>query len=185
MNRHILIILEGCDNSGKTTLAQNIEKVTNASTYKFTRTPKDDTDLSFEKLKTHYTTFVETISQTKCYYHIADRLHLSQMVYSIKRGRDMLTDPWFQQFEREFVMPLQHILVLCDPPQDVVESRMKVRGDDYIKIQEIPLIMQRYKLAFEKSILDKMIVDTSKNPFGCAMDVIDAANKWKPRVRQW
>lgn len=185
MQRHILIILEGVDCSGKSTLAKDIEKVTNASIYKFSRTPKDDTELTFEKLKTHYSTFIETISQTKSYYHIADRLHLSQMVYSIKRGKDMIDDLWFQQFEREFIMPLQHILVLCSPPQNVVEERMKLRGDDYIKIQEIPILMQRYKEAFEKSMLDKIAIDTSKNSFTCAMEVVDYANKWKPRVRTW
>lgn len=128
----MLIILEGCDATGKTTLANMLAPLLNAQIVHSTaETPND------------YRYFEELLGASEYTNIIADRFCYSQFVYQDSEHRP-LTE--YMKFKDEW--EVLHILecnllrnnakvIYCYADAGVIAERMIVRGEDPIAIDEI------------------------------------------------
>lgn len=156
-----VMIVEGCDLSGKTYAIERIGKYFNSGiTIKNNYKPKTSEDST--KLLLHYWNIVGLIQKTKSdTLTILDRFHLSQQVYSILRNVDEMYDPEIEHLEN-FLMKQNYLLLYIDTPLPLLLERYEERGDEHIKRVQLALLKKRYDVAFKNSKLTKMAIDTTK-----------------------
>jgi hypothetical protein len=105
----MIVLLEGCDGSGKTTLGRRIETEFNMP-YMHVSSPKGDADVFIH----HYLPAMEA------HENVIDRLHWSEDVYgAVNRGGSGLTAQEFGFIDG--ILHSKHTLViLCTPPLSAV-----------------------------------------------------------------
>lgn len=132
----MLIILEGCDATGKTTLANMLAPLLNAQiVHSTTETPND------------YRYFEELLRASEYTNIIADRFCYSQFVYQDSEHRPLkLVSDEYMTFKNEW--EVLHMLecqmlryntkvIYCYADAGVVAERMIARGENPIAIDEI------------------------------------------------
>lgn len=168
----MLIIVEGCDKSGKTTLSNALIKKFPGLVIKITDRPKDASPQQRNKIKGHYREVLSLVSQSKKFEFIfLDRFYPSEMVYSVKRGYEAMEDKDLQDIEK-VVKSMDHLLVFCNPGKDAIIERIRKEADDYVTEEEDLLMLGRYQHFFERTSLNKIEVDTSK-PLDQLIKIID------------
>lgn len=118
----MLIILEGPDGAGKTTLANQFKD------YKYVHHGLYRDDNQFELIERYAQSIHKAEDNT-----IIDRCYLSELVYGrVKRGKSRLGDTG--------LLLLQALCkandvreIICLPPKDVVMANWSEKKDDYIK----------------------------------------------------
>ena len=160
-----IIIFEGVDCSGKSSLANKLsKKVKNGILIKSNYKP-DSSNTS--EIKKQYLKILLSINNsiwTQDEYIILDRYHLSQVVYSIMRGHDDLDDPWYNWFESNLCLGKNDAcLIWVDEPEHVIISRLNGRGDEHIKEEDVHMLRERYAKAYARSNLPKIKVDSNIN----------------------
>ena len=133
----MLIILEGVDGAGKTTFAKELlHEMHGEATIRHLGPPEGDP-------------LVECLQALRGYrprrqkHLIIDRLHLGELIYGpIYRGESKLDGNTGVIEQR--INTLGGLLVHMDVPLDVIEERVGVRGDDYVKMKDLAQIHRRY-----------------------------------------
>lgn len=138
----MLILLDGVDCSGKTTLANALEKKLHKRGIKVTR-------LAHKKPKKHPLVYFteglidyvpggeETI--------ICDRLHLSNRIYGqLLDGEDLLGISG-QRFMDEFLIKRGALLVHMTASPETIRERLNTRGDDILKPEHVDVVIRRYR----------------------------------------
>lgn len=120
----MLIVLEGSDGAGKTTLAEKLaEALPGPVGRQSFRAPTGDPLQEYES-------FLRRVALTPEASYIVDRMHWSEMVYgTIFRPNDHMSEGSFRHLE----MVLQGqggLTVLLDPPAEELRQRLHDRGDD-------------------------------------------------------
>ena len=140
----MIILLEGPDCAGKTTLARHIEKKFGFSYFK--------ESLSYqERLSFGYDSFVhyeDTIKQIRDYiknqkkYVVCDRFHLGEIVNPIirKDGRRPLTHFEIKQLEKDFLRD-SCLLISCLPPISFMKEKYATRGEDVASVYDIQYLL--------------------------------------------
>jgi len=151
----VVIIIEGTDLAGKSTVIEKLAKQfknLNTLIIKNCLKPADLTET--ENIYEHYRTII-----TMCLVHkqtygddsiiLLDRFYPSQLVYSYLRGRDELEDYEVGEGDGEEIEDLllklfdvRLIRVAADP--EVLEKRFIERGDEHVDINQIYELDKRY-----------------------------------------
>ena len=156
----MLIIVEGADGSGKTTLVKEISKKFNFEYYKESLTYAQRLSSDYDGYK-HYFELLEMLRFSSKNY-VCDRLHLGDFVNPLiyKDGRDPLT---FEQIEQiEFGIKENAILIGAIADKNFIRDSLSIRGDDIAEPQNIKYMNYLYKLAFDlSSIKNKILWDVS------------------------
>ena len=138
----MLIVLEGCDGVGKTTVARNLAKVMDARIVHCTaKTPND------------YKFFKSIIDAAKYQNIIADRFCYGQFVYQNEKERH-LTHAELVQLELDMLEAGAKVIHV-HAPVDEVERRLRYRSEKTeLSVEEI---MDRFTDVFEHSLEQPML----------------------------
>lgn len=141
----MLVVLEGCDGAGKSTLAEFLAKLLNADIVHCTaETPND------------YGFFYNIIEVAKTRNIIADRFCYGQFVYQEKDERK-LSKSALRMLETR-MLEANSKVILVTAPEDIIIARLASRGE----ITHMPVkdILSRFEKVMSKSILPVMRYDT-------------------------
>lgn len=121
----MLIILEGPDGAGKTTLA---EKIAKSSKYMLLHRSKPKTEEEKQNMMAEYLQVIRSGKNM-----IFDRCWYSEMVYGrIMRDDSCITYPEMYELER-LLLKCGAILIYCTDKPETLWKRCGDRGEDYIK----------------------------------------------------
>ena len=155
--QNIGIILEGADQSGKSTLAQKLSDLTGHSVLHFDPPKKGTTDFYAE-----YTNFLNMGGRP-----IVDRNYMSEMVYGkLFRGGSGVTDIVKKQIETT-LWNQNYVLVLCHRRNFNFEERKEMY--DQSQIMEV---RKEFLDQFEDIALPKIVVDPFSWP-KCLWQITD------------
>jgi thymidylate kinase len=146
----MLIVLEGCDGTGKTTLANNIAKVTGADIIHCTSTTQNDWNF-----------FDTIIGLAKTHDIIADRFMYGQFVYQQAWEREKkgwLTDRDFVNLELKMMASNAKVFHVMAPINEI-RRRLEARGE---LVPNLSSILTGFASVFEKSLLPIRVIDTTK-----------------------
>lgn len=125
----MLIIVEGVDGAGKTTLVNRLAAAI----------PFQDPDI-FHTLNPppgrhpilHYTHALDTYRPGSGAHRILDRFHWSEAVYSpLRRGLQSMPDHVFRALE-DVLLSLGAIVIFCDAPVHIIRRRIESRCRDTV-----------------------------------------------------
>jgi dephospho-CoA kinase len=135
------IILEGCDLTGKTTLANYLSEKLHYPIVKFS-SPKND---PYES----YVNALMTAQPT-----IFDRLYIGECVYGpIKRSKSYLSNERVMEIET-LASQFETFNIYTVDTTENIKERYKERGDSYINEDEIESIVSEYEKQIQKSGLN-------------------------------
>lgn len=143
----MLIVLEGCDGTGKSTLAGFLAQLLNAEVIHCTsRTPND------------FNFFWSIVEASKERNIIADRFCYGQFVYQEPRER-RLSEANLRTLELSMLHAGAKV-VLVTAPSETVEARLAARGE----ITSVPVceLLCRFKSVMAESLLPVAVYDTTK-----------------------
>lgn len=120
----MIIIIEGADGSGKTTLAEKLAKQTG---FELVHRSQPKTEEEKAKMLDMYTTTIKSGKNM-----IFDRCWYSEMVYGpIMRDASVISYPKMYELER-LLTRRGALLIYCKDTPEILWHRCKTRGEDYI-----------------------------------------------------
>lgn len=143
----MIIIIEGADGVGKTTAVNMLWRVIMLEQGVEPRIlhrgpPQRDplleytVDLEFDELNE---------------WTICDRWHWGELIYGpLYRNASLLSGAGHVAID-EFLARRGALLIHLDAPTDVVLERVRERGDDYVRLEDIPRIIREYRLLAERN----------------------------------
>lgn len=147
----MLIVLEGCDGSGKTTLANKLAAILDAEIiHCTTETPND------------YSFFSQIIAMAEKRNIIADRFCYGQFVYQKPEERKLDSVDLYHLELYMMNTGARVLYVDCDEP--IMKKRLGDRGE--VTMKPIKDIRRIYEEVFSKSILPITNIDTSRPELG-------------------
>lgn len=158
----MLIIVEGPDGCGKTTLAKKISEKFNFEYYKESLSYNQRLSSDYNGYK-HYFELLEMLRLSGKNY-VCDRLHLGDFVNPLiyKDGREPLTIN--QIHEIELCIKEESILIGSIADYKFIVESLSIRGDDVAEPKNIKYMSYLYKLAFDFStIKNKFLWDVSED----------------------
>lgn len=162
-HKPLVMIIEGCDLSGKSTLVHELGKEYPGIVIKVTKRPlnkKKEEIIEFTKYMNSILGFINHNRQTKMI--ILDRFFPSELVYSlVKRGYEAFGDGHYREMEK-VIRAMDHLYIYCNPGYDTLVQRLKDRGDDHIIEEDIRELSNRYEKFFRETKMNKVKLDTSK-----------------------
>lgn len=142
------IILIGSDGAGKSTVAQELQKVLGYPV------EHHGSVKSYEDGKHEYFSNIEKIN----YSVIKDRFHEGEQVYApIYRG---YTADYFPELEKALLHKFSPLLVQIQPPFEVILKRIEERGEDFVKPEHFRYAYDKIDEIYENSNLPKMKIDS-------------------------
>jgi len=147
-----IIVLEGADASGKSTLAKKLVEAFNGEYVKFSQPVKPPYE--------EYLHFLLNHDQSKTY--ILDRFMYGELVYGpIFRGAagfSMLDLNYLEMV----LMRFNHIVIHCQVDLSHNLKKLSERGDDFVKLNQVEDIRLRYKAVFDHALIEQFIYDWTK-----------------------
>lgn len=128
-----MIILEGCDGTGKSFLAASL-----AIRFPWMVSFKDK---HHRQGVERYVDFLqEDLTQT-----IWDRFHLGEVVYPkvLQDGRGVLSLSDWDMLELRLI-DYKTVVVHCVVPEEIIRSNLMTRGDDLIQVEQVTKIVLGY-----------------------------------------
>lgn len=158
------IIIEGCDKTGKTTLANRLSEMLEMPIKKFSAPTGDP-----------FPEYMKFLIDTK-QPHIIDRFYLGENVYGpLKRGASQL------DFRRNRIIEMTCKLlgtfnILADGDVETIAEAFEKEKETFVTAEEIPQIVQ----GFRKQVVDSMLI---WNRYKISEDSLDQmlglAEEWK------
>lgn len=153
----MLILFEGLDKVGKSTLIKNFNDLSGIEIFK---NPIKPTKGMYDRGFVNGIYFGAYESARVGHKDlIFDRSHVTELAYAeVKRGYKPKKKFWLDWEEAN-----QHhvIIVYIDAPLDLVKKRFKEDKEEYVKEKEIELIAKKYEEYFKKSKLSLIYIDGS------------------------
>lgn len=152
ISKNMLIIIEGCDGTGKTTLANKLIEDFKFSYNKENKPPYDG-----------FKYYIDRATSFKSGDNIIlDRFHLGEIVYpSIKKDRTPL-DLTKQHLIERALIPQNTLLILGKTSKDFIINTFNTRGETYVNEDEIDEIVRLFDIHYKESFLNKIIYDVEK-----------------------
>lgn len=139
----MLIILEGLDKCGKTTLANYIVEKYNFKYIHFGQPKKNAFD--------EYMEFLNEITKDENY--VIDRFHLGEPTYGVVyRKKSSINKGQLAKIEKR-INELDGILIYCYDSVDNIEKRFIEDKEDFTKKEDIEKLLQLYKEQLKRSKL--------------------------------
>lgn len=161
------ILIEGSDGAGKTTTIDILKEVLDMPVVKGS---------TFEHAA-HGNEFLfnKFYSFTDLDNYIFDRTHISNRVYAqLYKDYSILT-PEQMKLAEEKLKP-KSLLFYLFADLDVVIERVSNRGDDYVELDMIKKIRDKYEKVLSETSLDVIRIDTTnKNPHEVAKEIVSYA----------
>jgi len=146
----MLIIIEGVDGSGKTTVAETILKsFKNCLLLKQGNIPKSSDQAQVNILKQTFLDILDLYYKIEDlgYHLILDRYYPSEICYSpILRKYEAIFDPFYELLEKSIInngIKFKLLWVKTDP--NIIKQRLGVRGEDYIKHHMVDALHKNYQ----------------------------------------
>jgi len=146
----MIIILEGCDKSGKSTLKEKIKiyfekKGINVDLIKCSAPKKN------ENLYNSYKRIIKNVSKNNV--TIIDRFIWGELVYGpVYRGKSQLTNEMLTNLEK-LILKYDPIIIYCEAPIDFIKKKFKEDNEKFTKIKDIKKIINLYHSVKKISIL--------------------------------
>lgn len=142
-----VIILEGPDGSGKTTLANSLEKLFTQSgdaVWQWHYGPHDPNKSSIEEYLDPLVEWVNDFCDEEHNVLIVDRFHIGEMIYGpVLRGASRMSHDDKNRID-EYLEHIGALLLYVRPSRDVILQRFGARGDDLVKVAQLDDIIRRY-----------------------------------------
>lgn len=144
-----IIIIEGIDGSGKTTLAERIRELSPVGARIEHHGPLT---LGVEQ---EYVLPIFNVKDDELL--IADRWHVGELIYGpIYRGVSLTEGRYNEIIER--ALDFKHaVKVIVNPPVEIIRERLTARGEDYLKdehIDEVSAAYEDYARAWDYLLID-------------------------------
>jgi thymidylate kinase len=148
----LLIIIEGVDGAGKSTLSNDISDALplNHFVEQLHRGVPEDHPLDEYELP-----FLDYVPGTN-HHIICDRWHLGTDVYGPVMRNDQGLPLLTRWHMNAYFKAKGALLVYAEMPVQPLMARLQERGDDYLPFDKVEDIIRLYWVAIEKSPLDKM-----------------------------
>ena len=146
----MLIIIEGVDKTGKTTLANHLMKsLPKTFMIKVGDLPKNDSYADRHKIQDYYRTISASAKlYFKDYILIQDRSIFSEIAYSFKRGYNALEDKDTETTFQDLISlnKINKVIVIyCKTDIEEIKKKFIEDGEDYAKPEEIETILANYE----------------------------------------
>jgi len=166
----MILIFEGLDKSGKSTLIDCIEGIKIKNYY----LPKDGSDAERQKIKDAHQLILGMIEKFKdsSYHVILDRSPISEIVYSkVRRGYEATDDPdWMKMVHR--LHGLGVLVFYCTAEDDELWQRCKEHADPDARRGEISELKERYLKVLGHGNIAYRELNTSKTGIAeCLQDI--------------
>lgn len=142
-----VIILEGSDGSGKTTVAKNLESLYNSHGFNVEMWHYGPHSPDKTSVQEYLEPLIDWCEEQRDFAHkvlIIDRFHLGELVYGpVLRGFSQMTDDQYEYIEH-YLDKIGAIRLYVRPARSVVLERFRQRGDDLVDIGKIMDIIGRY-----------------------------------------
>ena len=160
--KHPVLIFEGCDASGKTTIQEILREIIRHAFLIHTSAPvKGNPKEYFYNLLDKLTDFAGIINQPLFF----DRFHVGELVYgSIFRPEtidDAVKEKMFRLEERLAEREAKMVYITASP--DTIVNRLKKRGDWYVQPSDVQRILDKYEQMLAKSRLPIFRLDTTSD----------------------
>jgi thymidylate kinase len=143
----VIIVLEGVDGSGKTTLAENLAAIGRGKGFDVgvwhrgvpKRHPLEEYEWDLEQ---HYP---DVPSERMRRLIVCDRWHLGQLVYGgLYRDENLLGvgGAWHVD---AFLRSLGAVQLVLSPSLEVIRGRIAHRGEDYLKAEDVEYVWKAYR----------------------------------------
>jgi thymidylate kinase len=153
----MIILFEGLDKSGKSTLIRNFQDMSGIPSFKNTVKPTAKLyDQGFVN-GTYFGAYHAAKISNKDM--IFDRSHITELAYAqVKRGYRPSLKTWleWEELNSHWV-----VIVYVDSPLETIKERFKTDQEEYVKEEEIEAIAKRYENYFKKSKLSLVYIDGS------------------------
>ena len=150
----MIIILEGCDKNGKTTLAHKLSQKLGWPIVKFSA-PKNDEDV--------FKTYMQFILSRRIPV-ILDRFYLGEKVYGqIFRGKSQLDYLQSRTLEG-LLLTRRSINVYCQVPLKEIKKNFIKDKESFANVNQINVIVQSYQKVLKSSLLTWHHYDYTKDP---------------------
>jgi len=166
----MLIVIEGTDASGKTTLVSEIQKQLNdlfPNNVEFFHKSKPK-EMTRRWVLKDYVTSVENFDWTKK-IAVADRWHWGEVTYApLKRpesssdGYGLLGVAGWRWVEL-FLSSRGASQVWLYQPLEVIQKRLSTRGDDYVSVDELDSILSQYRKAASQTATEFTVFYPDEN----------------------
>lgn len=160
-----IIILEGIDGSGKTTLAQHILELSQLKTRILHRGPLEGTIEDELIYPLHRVEPDELL--------ITDRWHLGEMIYGpIYRGKSEI-EGFYNRVIDQILFEMDAVKVVLSPPLEIVQARLAARGEDYLKpehVAEVHALYEKYANKFDYRLIREVTPDTAAELYALATE---------------
>ncbi len=153
-----LIIVEGCDKTGKTTLVKEIQKRFGGEVIK-KGNPDGDA----------YIDYIATIARlTTDKFYIFDRFYLSELVYGpLMRGMNWLDKSKFENIEG-YISKMQPVVIHAYNTEEFIHQKMKEDGEDYIEDDDVKHVLRLFE-----AVIPNTKFPVLKYKVGDGYDILD------------
>lgn len=148
----LLIICEGVDNTGKTTLCN---KLVEAFNLEYKHNSKPQTDNPFQE----YDDMIADIKVDT----VIDRAYLSEYVYSkLWRGGCKVTAKQFEELDLHCLFRFKHVFVIhATAPLEIIKARCIQENEQLLKLDQIQQCAEWFDEIVDRCTLDKIKYDSS------------------------
>jgi len=155
----VVLIIEGCDLSGKSTAIEKISKYfKDGFLIKNLYKPVNSAD---EKIYNQYWSIINVIDKLQVDFLILDRFFPSQAVYSYLRGEDEMDSDLIKDIDY-YCARNNFLYVYLDTPVHELEHRFDIRGDEHIKKDDLSLLSERYDKFWAQTEMRKIKINTMR-----------------------
>ncbi len=148
------VIVEGVDLAGKTTFLEKLSKRMNEGCIlKNALKPRAEGDTA--KLKQQYEDLLAMAEAQPEMLVFFDRFYPSQLVYSVLRGHDDMSDAWYSEFETTSFQTRSCLIMIYEDDGELTR-RYRLRGDEHVSEEQMLTLSKRYDIFFENCTLPKV-----------------------------
>lgn len=156
-----ILIIEGCDKTGKTSLATMLHGMVGAEVIKVSQPKTEDALAEYDELITH--TLIPLAGIRKDKVIVLDRFHLGEFVYGpIFRGAT--PNPFRAGRLEGRLAEMNAQVVMMEDDAIAIEGRFGAHGEDFAQVKHIPDILLRYEEVYAWSTLPKRRARWSVDP---------------------